>query len=303
MNLAVSLLRLRQGNGAIEDYVVEFLELSNQVDFNEVALKDIFRVGLNEPIRSGLPGGKINFSLAEYIDYALLICGSSFTVGVVEEEHDTSSKAAQLMPAKPQPAHVTPSMPEPFTPRLLPQGLLSSRPPPQGLLSSRPPLQGLLSSRLPLQGLLSSRRLPLQGLLTLSTPEPVHVTPSSPEPAHAGPLLCLLRHGPMLQAHLCPMLQVLFPFTGLALHPAPWTMSVPPPLHHPPGLFGFCFCFVWASGAALRGGKCKVCFGFCFMFLFFMSFILKLVMVLICVLLPFPSCLHAIGSPVQCVMF
>ncbi len=70
-----------------------------------------------------------------------------------------------------------------------------------------------------------------------------------------SPLRCLLRHGPMLQAHLCPMLQVLFPFMGLALHPAPWTMSVPPPLHHPPGLFGFCFCFVWASGAALRGGN------------------------------------------------
>ncbi len=57
----VSLLRLRQDNGAIEDYVVEFLELSNQVDFNEVALKEIFRVGLNEPIYSGLPGGKIHF--------------------------------------------------------------------------------------------------------------------------------------------------------------------------------------------------------------------------------------------------
>ncbi len=51
MNPAVSLLRLRQGNGSIEDYDVEFLELSNQVDVNDVALKDIFRVGLNEPIR------------------------------------------------------------------------------------------------------------------------------------------------------------------------------------------------------------------------------------------------------------
>ncbi len=71
MNPAVSLLHLRQGNGAIEDYVVEFLELSNQVGFNEVALKDIFRVGLNEPIHSGLPGGKIHFSLAEYIELGL----------------------------------------------------------------------------------------------------------------------------------------------------------------------------------------------------------------------------------------
>ncbi len=74
-----------------------------------MALKDIFQVGLNEPIRSGLPGGKIHFSLAEYIDYALLLCGSSFTVGVVEEEHDTSSKPAHVMPAKPRSAHVMPA--------------------------------------------------------------------------------------------------------------------------------------------------------------------------------------------------
>ncbi len=70
-------------------------------------------MGLNEPIRSGLPGGKIHFSLAEYIDNALLLCGSSFTVGVVEEEHNTSSKPAHVMPAKPKPAHVMSATPKP----------------------------------------------------------------------------------------------------------------------------------------------------------------------------------------------
>ncbi len=48
---AVSLLRLQQGNQAIEEYIEKFCELCNQVDFNDVALKDLFRVGLNEPIR------------------------------------------------------------------------------------------------------------------------------------------------------------------------------------------------------------------------------------------------------------
>ncbi len=57
----------------------------------------------------------------------------------------------------------------------------------------------------------------------------------------------------------------------------------------------------YLNGEILR--RCKVCFGFCSMFLFFTSFILKLVMVLVSVLLPFPSCLHAIGSHVHCVMF
>ncbi len=256
MNLAVSLLRLRQGNGAIEDYVVEFLELSNQVDFNEVALKDIFRVGLNEPIRSGLPGGKINFSLAEYIDYALLICGSSFTVGVVEEEHDTSSKPAQLMPAKPQPAHVTTSMPEPAhaTPTAPRPAIITPATPRPAIITPAAPGPAIITPAAPGPAIVT----------TPAAPGPAHVVHARACSRHAvlaracsrlSHLRCLLRHGPMLQAHLCPMLQVLFPFMGLALHPAPWTMSVPPPLHHPPGLFGFCFCFVWASGAALRGGN------------------------------------------------
>ncbi len=65
--------------------------------------------------------------------------------------------------------------------------------------------------------------------------------------ARHGFLLCLLYHGSLVYLHHhgfllclfchCPMLQVLFPFMGLALHP--WTISVPPRLHHP-GLLGFC---------------------------------------------------------------
>ncbi len=54
-----------------------------------------------------------------------------------------------------------------------------------------------------------------------------------------GSLLCLFHHFPMLQACLCSTIQVLFPFAGLALHPSP----VLPLLLHPPGLFGFCFWF------------------------------------------------------------
>ena len=90
MNPAVALLNLRQGNLPIESYVAEFCELSHLVDFNDVALKDIFRVGLNEPVCSQLPGGKIHWSLAQYMDYALLLSGSSFTVGFEEKPHKHS---------------------------------------------------------------------------------------------------------------------------------------------------------------------------------------------------------------------
>ncbi len=49
-------------------------------------LKYIFRFGLNEPIKSCLPEGKFNCSLKDFMDYALLCAGSSFT-----EERDIAS--------------------------------------------------------------------------------------------------------------------------------------------------------------------------------------------------------------------
>ncbi|XDV24412.1 hypothetical protein PO909_028607 [Leuciscus waleckii] len=118
MNPAVALLNLRQGNVPIETYLAEFCELSHQLDFNDVALKDIFRVNLNEPIRSQLPGGNIHWSLAQYIDYALLLSGSSFTVGFEEKPHKPTVSAKpeplHVMPAKPEPLHVMPAKPEPL---------------------------------------------------------------------------------------------------------------------------------------------------------------------------------------------
>ncbi len=86
--------------------------------FKDVALKDIFRVGLNEPIRSQLPGEKIRWSLEQYIDYALLLSGSSYTVVVAEEERNNppvsaKPESAHVTPAAPRPAHVTPAAPRP----------------------------------------------------------------------------------------------------------------------------------------------------------------------------------------------
>ncbi len=82
MNPAVSrLLCLRQIGQAIEEYVADFCELSHRVDFNDVTLKDIFRFGIDKPLRSSLPGGKICWSLERYIDcfvagWFTVYCGS-----------------------------------------------------------------------------------------------------------------------------------------------------------------------------------------------------------------------------------
>ncbi len=56
------LFDLRQGSSSIEEYVTKFCEISYRVPFDEVVLKDIFRFGLNEPIKSCLPEGKFNCS-------------------------------------------------------------------------------------------------------------------------------------------------------------------------------------------------------------------------------------------------
>ncbi len=80
------LLDLRQGSLSIEKYATQFCVLADKVPFDEVVLKDIFRFGLSEPVKSWLPEGKCNVSLKNCMDYALLCAGSLFTVGVAEEE-------------------------------------------------------------------------------------------------------------------------------------------------------------------------------------------------------------------------
>ncbi|MGL6081808.1 MAG: hypothetical protein ACRC4N_04845, partial [Gammaproteobacteria bacterium] len=76
---------LRQRDSPLEEYVQKFCDLCDRTGLDDVALKDIFRRGLDDvSIRRLLPGGEISWSLAKYIDTALLLSGSSFTVGPVD---------------------------------------------------------------------------------------------------------------------------------------------------------------------------------------------------------------------------
>ncbi len=86
------LIHLHQGGLSIEEYVHQFCELSDKVPFGEVFLKDIFRFGLSEPVKSWLPEGKFDVSLTDFMDYALKVAGSSFTVGDLEEKCNTASE-------------------------------------------------------------------------------------------------------------------------------------------------------------------------------------------------------------------
>ncbi|KAL0148130.1 hypothetical protein M9458_056532 [Cirrhinus mrigala] len=157
------LFRLRQGNRRVEDFVVEFCELCHLVDFNDVALKDIFRVGLNDPFRSWLPGGKIHWSLEQYIDYALRLSGSSFTVGIADE----GPRNPAVTPT-PQPVHVTPAKPKPT----------------QVMCNTPKPVHAMSAKSRPAQ--VTSTK-PRSTNVTSAKPQPVHVTAAAPGPAHAMP--------------------------------------------------------------------------------------------------------------------
>ncbi len=95
MDCIGQLLHLCQGGLTMEEYVHQFCELSYQVPlYDESLFKDLFYFGLNSHIKamfnkSLFSGGVYNGSLRGLMDYALLYAGSSFTVGVAEEEGDT----------------------------------------------------------------------------------------------------------------------------------------------------------------------------------------------------------------------
>ncbi len=87
MNPAVfHLLCLRQGDRAIEEYVSNFCGLCNLVDFNAMALKGIFRNGLKDCLYDLMPDNACSVTLEEYINHALFLAGSSFTVGIADAD-------------------------------------------------------------------------------------------------------------------------------------------------------------------------------------------------------------------------
>ncbi|KAL0169638.1 hypothetical protein M9458_034234, partial [Cirrhinus mrigala] len=234
MDPASHLFCLRQGNQCIEDYVVDFCELCYLVDFNDVALKDIFRNGLNNPIRSGLPGGKIHWSLEQYIDFALWLAGSPFTVGVADETPccpqvsakpvnfsvmsgiiQVTSEPHHAMPTKPKSAQVTSTKPRSAN-------VTSAKPQPVHVTSAKPQPVLVTSAKL----------------------QPAHAVPAAPGPAHAvpaapGPALAMLVHpesAPVMAALLQPahkMTAISKPVHKMAATPEPVhkMAATPEPVH------------------------------------------------------------------------
>ncbi len=81
-----SLLKVFQDGRPIEDYVEEFLNVSYRAPWKESTLKTIFWGGLDDHIYQQMPASDITCSQERYIEYALWLSGSSFTVVEVADD-------------------------------------------------------------------------------------------------------------------------------------------------------------------------------------------------------------------------
>ncbi len=79
------LFALKQGPRSLEQHIREFLAIANYSDLPDITLIEIFCDGIHQPLRSEFRREGTRASLAQFLDYALLTVGSTFTVGVAEE--------------------------------------------------------------------------------------------------------------------------------------------------------------------------------------------------------------------------
>ncbi len=85
MDITRNLFALKQGPRSLEQHIREFLAIANYSDLPDIMLIEIFCDGIHQPLRSEFRREGTRASLAQFLDYALLTVGSSFTVGVAEE--------------------------------------------------------------------------------------------------------------------------------------------------------------------------------------------------------------------------
>ncbi len=64
---------------------MDFLELAHLTHKDKICLMIFFHGGLSEPLRSIMPLHDPNWTLERYMDTALQLSGSPFTVGATQE--------------------------------------------------------------------------------------------------------------------------------------------------------------------------------------------------------------------------
>ncbi|KAI2653127.1 Protein piccolo [Labeo rohita] len=156
------------------------------VGFNDIALKDIFCHGLKDSLNYLMSRHTPHWA-EQYIDFALWLAGSPFTVGVADEEPcyppvsakpsnfsvmsgiiQITSEPFHVMPAKPEPVHVTSAKPQPAL-------VKSTKPEPSHAMPAKPKPAQVMSTK------------PQPAHAMPAAPGPAHAMPAAPGPAHAMP--------------------------------------------------------------------------------------------------------------------
>ncbi len=148
--------------------MAEFIGLSHLVPWSDSVLKTLFWLGLNDNLVDQVPTAANSYPLAQYIDCVMLQCGSSLTVGNVDETVSPESPAA----AKSSPPFAGRLSPPPFAPHSLPPFAANASPPPS-TAHSRPPLSAVKSKPPP------STAPSSPPSTALSSPSAVHVAKPS----------------------------------------------------------------------------------------------------------------------------
>lgn len=170
MNPAVTLLLLHQGNCPLEEYVWDYDELCDVVDINDIALKGIFRNGLSDFLNYLMPQSDIPGTLADYIVFALLLSGSSFTVGIADKEPCnltalTTPEPRHVMAVTPEPHHIMATTPEP-------SHVMAAMPETCHVMAATPESCHVMAGT------------PKPSHVMAATPESRHVLAATPEPCH-----------------------------------------------------------------------------------------------------------------------
>ncbi|KAI2651310.1 Glutamate receptor 1 [Labeo rohita] len=94
MDTDLILARIKQGQRTLEQYIREFLAITNYSTLPDCIIIELFADGVNEPLRARLRREGPRSSLVAFMNFAFLCVGSSCTVGVAKEVRDNADRSA-----------------------------------------------------------------------------------------------------------------------------------------------------------------------------------------------------------------
>lgn len=74
-----------QNGRMLEEFVEDILELYNEARWDDETLKQLFWSGMDDILGQMLLVSEDHLAFVEFVEYVLWVCGSSLTVGVMED--------------------------------------------------------------------------------------------------------------------------------------------------------------------------------------------------------------------------